>query len=297
MLGPLFVLKVKGLLCPCLENEEDTMARPAAVALSSVPVHWYRPVEVTKQAGLGSAVSSMVSSWMGGSSSNNNKNKDASVGNDCHDPVVNAMLSFQDSIRGPCMVIEKYQPMTEEIMKREDGQEVEEGECTRQSWLLTKLENAISVEAGYFIGGSTAASSGIAIHKRVKGGSTVECCKVDLCCSDSNFETLADSNERDDIVDKINIILSWNRQQKHNNQQSEGNRHDDDDDDDDDDDGNNKRGNIIKEHAKKAAHFAKREIEMKTQKRDREKRKARYLKETGGLKYTAIAMANKAEMS
>mgnify|MGYP001398625145 CR=1 FL=1 len=39
------------------------------------------------------------------------------------------------------------------------------------------------------------------------------------------------------------------------------------------------------------------EIEMKKQKRDREKRKSRYLKETGGLKYTAIAMANKAELS
>ena len=110
---------------------------------------------------------------------------------------------------------------------------------------------------------------------------------------------MADSNERDDIVDKINIILSWNRQQKHTNQQSEGDNDDDDDyyDDDDDDSNNNKRGNIIKEHAKKAAHFAKREIEMKKQKREREKRKSRYLKETGGLKYTAIAMANKAELS
>jgi hypothetical protein len=47
--------------------------------------------------------------------------------------------------------------------------------------------------------------------------------------------------------------------------------------------------------AQKAAHFAKREIELQQTKRDREKRKAKLVKETGGLKYTAIAMANRTD--
>ena len=49
----------------------------------------------------------------------------------------------------------------------------------------------------------------------------------------------------------------------------------------------------IRQRAQKAAHFAKREIEMREKKRDRERRKASHMQgSTGGLKYTAMAMAN-----
>jgi len=50
----------------------------------------------------------------------------------------------------------------------------------------------------------------------------------------------------------------------------------------------------LRQRAKKAAHFAKREIEMREKKRDREKRKAEHMQSmaSGGLKYTAMAMAN-----
>ena len=51
----------------------------------------------------------------------------------------------------------------------------------------------------------------------------------------------------------------------------------------------------LKQKAQKAAHFAKREIELGTQRREREKRKAEYVKGSGGLKYTALAMANRAD--
>ncbi|KAL3778077.1 hypothetical protein ACHAW5_001416 [Stephanodiscus triporus] len=51
----------------------------------------------------------------------------------------------------------------------------------------------------------------------------------------------------------------------------------------------------IREHgnAQKIKHFAQREIEMQRMKKERENRKAKYVKEAGGLKYTAIAMANR----
>eukprot|EP00532_Pseudo-nitzschia_australis_P009037 CAMPEP_0168170362 /NCGR_PEP_ID=MMETSP0139_2-20121125/4138_1 /TAXON_ID=44445 /ORGANISM="Pseudo-nitzschia australis, Strain 10249 10 AB" /LENGTH=204 /DNA_ID=CAMNT_0008087857 /DNA_START=167 /DNA_END=781 /DNA_ORIENTATION=- len=50
----------------------------------------------------------------------------------------------------------------------------------------------------------------------------------------------------------------------------------------------------IRNRAQKAAHFAKREIEMREKKRDRERRKAGHMSTmaSGGLKYTAMAMAN-----
>ena len=45
-----------------------------------------------------------------------------------------------------------------------------------------------------------------------------------------------------------------------------------------------------------AAHKAKRELELTGRKRDAEKRKAQYLQSAGGgLKYTALAMANRAD--
>ena len=50
----------------------------------------------------------------------------------------------------------------------------------------------------------------------------------------------------------------------------------------------------LKQRAMKAAHFAKRELEMRETKRSREQRKAKYIQESGGLKYTAVAMANRA---
>ena len=67
-------------------------------------------------------------------------------------------------------------------------------------------------------------------------------------------------------------------------------------DDDDDDIGTptrTKRKGVLAEKAASIKHFAQREIEMQKLKKERENRKAKYVKEAGGLKYTAIAMANR----
>ena len=63
----------------------------------------------------------------------------------------------------------------------------------------------------------------------------------------------------------------------------------------DDDDNNNNHPNFLQARAQKAAHFAKRELELQQTKRDREKRKAKLVAESGGLKYTALAMAGRSE--
>lgn len=52
--------------------------------------------------------------------------------------------------------------------------------------------------------------------------------------------------------------------------------------------------------AQKAAHFCQRELELKRMKSERDKRKAKYMNMSrknggGGMKYTAIAMANRAD--
>lgn len=283
IIGPLTILKFKGLLCPCLEKEEDAMVRPAASSLSHVLVHWYRPTG--EDSGVMGSAMNLMSNWIGKGSEESEKPKKKSGRSDVG---VHAFLSFEDSIRGPCLVIrmkDSNEDDNDEAKEEEDQQR-----CTTRRWPLKKLEKATAVEAGYFMGGrATAASSGIVLHKRIKSGSTVECCKIDLCSQgNSSFETLADTSERDNIIDKMNLVITWNRQ-RHDTQEE--------DDDDESDDEVSGKSNMITDRAKKAAHFAKREIEMKKQKREREQKKSRYLKETGGLKYTAVAMANRAGVS
>lgn len=50
---------------------------------------------------------------------------------------------------------------------------------------------------------------------------------------------------------------------------------------------------MVKDQAQRQRHLAKRTIEMQQTKKEAEARKARYLKETGGMQYTALAMANR----
>jgi hypothetical protein len=50
----------------------------------------------------------------------------------------------------------------------------------------------------------------------------------------------------------------------------------------------------LRSRAQKAAHLARREMEMKQIKKSREEKKAKYVQEAGGLKYTALAMAKNA---
>lgn len=101
--------------------------------------------------------------------------------------------------------------------------------------------------------------------------------------SEVNSDEGASSETRDEILDKIMMMVQWEGRRK------EGTSRDDSIDESEEGSSATKKENV----ASKLKHFAKREIEMKKQKRDREQKKSRYMKESGGLKYTAIAMANR----
>ena len=95
----------------------------------------------------------------------------------------------------------------------------------------------------------------------------------------SDVEITTTEEDRDDFVDALNICLEEYRKNPSDVETVSSA--------DDDVTG-------IKGRAKRAAHFAKKEIEMKQRKQEREKMKAKYMKGSKGLKYTAIAMANRA---
>ena len=82
------------------------------------------------------------------------------------------------------------------------------------------------------------------------------------------------SDDRDAVCIDLKVLVEWNKQRQPDVEEE-------------------LPGDGIRAKAQKAAHFAKREIEMRETKRVREQRKASYLKGTG-LKYTSMAMASRA---
>jgi hypothetical protein len=86
------------------------------------------------------------------------------------------------------------------------------------------------------------------------------------------------SDDRDAVCIDLKVLVEWNKQRQPDVEEelpAEG----------------------IRAKAQKAAHFAKREIEMRETKRSREQRKAKFMQGTTGLKYTAMAMARNADDS
>ncbi len=87
------------------------------------------------------------------------------------------------------------------------------------------------------------------------------------------------------VVHHLMVLSEWERQRRASLKAVDAYESDDDDEED--------VPNFLTRRAQKATHFARREIELQQTKRDREKRKSKLIQETGGLKYTALAMANR----
>mmetsp|Transcript_8434 Transcript_8434/g.11092 ORF Transcript_8434/g.11092 Transcript_8434/m.11092 type:complete len:264 (-) Transcript_8434:95-886(-) len=92
----------------------------------------------------------------------------------------------------------------------------------------------------------------------------------------------ASAEERDLLVHHFLVLMEWERQRRVALDLG----------DDDEEEG---RGNFLTQRAKQATHFAQRELELQTSKRQRESRKAKLVSDSGGLKYTALAMMRNAE--
>jgi hypothetical protein len=101
---------------------------------------------------------------------------------------------------------------------------------------------------------------------------------------DDDVVVAVPSDQRNLLVHHLSVLVEWERQRR----TAAG-------DDGDEDEGD--QPNFLQARAKKAAHFAQRELELQTTKREREKRKAKLVAESGGLKYTALAMANRSDVS
>ena len=86
------------------------------------------------------------------------------------------------------------------------------------------------------------------------------------------------------------VIVEWERQRRADLLKSDPDGYYYSDEDDEDEEEN--QPNFLQARAQKAAHFAQRELELQQTRKQREQRKAQLVAESGGLKYTAMAMAN-----
>mmetsp|Transcript_3964 Transcript_3964/g.8744 ORF Transcript_3964/g.8744 Transcript_3964/m.8744 type:complete len:308 (-) Transcript_3964:22-945(-) len=299
---PLLSLKIIGTICPCLEKEDDGPARRAAWALSSIPIRWHRRLRGSSSSadgGAASAVGGFLSGMFGGSSSSGGG---ALGGGDTYDPVEGAMLSVVDAGSGPQLVASP--PVMSGIRKK----------C-----IPLKLIKTVQARKGGII--NLGSRSGIEILDQTgreilrfdvlksmasspptAAGDTTE--EEDWENAESVEVEDAEETTCDSIIEQLETLIEWERRRQAYivtlGEDETENAEEEYVDEYDDDDGttpassrSGKKKGVIAEKAQKMKHFAEREIEMKRVKKERENRKAKYVKEAGGLKYTAIAMANR----
>eukprot|EP00978_Attheya_sp_CCMP212_P011631 scaffold28828_cov62-Attheya_sp.AAC.1 len=322
IIPPLLKLRWFGLVCPCLEDHEDTAARVALKSLSQVPVRWHRSASGSAAlAASGSSttdsVGGFVSSLFGGASS-----PSASSSSSCQkidgslDLVDSSSSTATATATGVCIqitpgAIANNDTVDGELSMKQSGGYI-------KTVLLRTIESAALVSDGGIMGMARSAmqkSSSSSNNNNSNGGGGGN---IFVLVSSKNnqellrFEILNKGNgksvgsvEREEFLQHLNNLFAWDKKRRAALNHNESNNDDDDTADDDADadtnddeqfsqNSRNKSSPRAMGRAAKAAHFARREIELSKTKREREKKKAKYMEGSAGLKYTAIAMANRA---
>jgi len=300
-------LQLKGLFCPCLESKEDRMAREAFAFLqikATWRVQWHRPLiggignsQDNKSSGgfFKSLVSTVVSSTVGY--------------NTC-----NAKFGITENPYGVAVQITKTDPSNTDAVDLDvddkddqpQSQSIDAKKSKRRERVIL-LRNIGVVEAASNSNGivlygtptNPSSSSAVTLSNNTTSKGT-ELIRFDLTQgskSDDEMQQL-----RDDMVDNLEIVCRWdrNRHQEWLERQKEALHAANDGEStqvstqsiQEDEDGTPMPQRNM---AQRAAHFAKREIELTKTRAEREQRKSKYMAASGGgLKYTALAMANRA---
>jgi hypothetical protein len=272
--GPIFQLQVFGAICPCLEKSENKNARHAVAYINSTcrRVQW---IPSAHDSGGKSNTKGFLNGWFGGG-----KADDSSGGT--------TPIQRQQPCRAKIILRDSGGDGQPEMFIEPIGHSAEEGSesnnqgCTKQNLKLRRVDK-VSLDGDQIV-----LSARPSLNRRellrfmalqYQEDDETEASNT----ADAGAVVPVSQDTRNTLVHHFMVIAEWERQ-----------RRDclDADGSDDDDDDNEARPNFLQSRAQKAAHFARREIELQKTKRDRETRKAKLVAEAGGLKYTAIAMAN-----
>jgi hypothetical protein len=294
--GPLFVLQWSGRLCPCLEKEEDRNARQA---LQSLRCHAARILWKTGS-GAGSSANSAGASGSGAGflSSLFQGAVGGGGGSSANSAAAPARFVVQDDENGePEFFVD---PINEDIATAgdSDSQQAAPSSFRDSGSSSTHDRNASSPSVGYKLHVLVRRVDRVTLE----GNDVVLLAKkLDpqqpakqllrfeiLVASAASASTPATTEQRNVAVHHLSVLVEWERQRRIGMGYHDGNGNYCEEEEDD-------QPNFLAARAQKAAHFARRELELQQTRRDREKRKAKLVQETGGLKYTALAMANRGE--
>ena len=308
--GPVFRLRYLGPVCPCLEKPEDEAAREALRGCTGLPVRYHRRVAGRGDEGsaLAAALSSVSGLFGGGGERKDVASSSSSAGGGASFVKGPAILTVVDTLGGPAIHVETEPDEREDATRvDDDGNVLPVDTRHRRTVPLRKIAKIRAID-GSFLGMGVGMGGGpslVAVVGRARG--SPELLRFNVL--DAAGRKAEEADRRDEVIGRLGGLVEWDRRRRaaagdNDNRNENDEQHNDDDEEDafenDEQGGNNtnRRGAAPKGRAAKAAYFAKREIELTKQRREREKRKARYLEGSGGLKYTAIAMANKgAEMT
>lgn len=303
--GPLTQLRLKGTFCPCILSDEESVAKTSDAAISNIceNIRWHQSMKNSssgddedyeneeeadmeqnkKSGGAFGFISNIIPKGFAAAAT--------STVTGGRSILVDGSCKFVDG-----GLLEKSKGIVLEItVDTQQNQNVDKKIQQKLRIPLRKI-GAVRVynSSGVAMPGwtninasgehqSSQAENIVSIYKKSSDGQGEELARLEIISLQSQSKSGALTMTREDVVEHFNNVLDWDRARRSN----EDNFEEDEDDDD------NKAKTGLRGRAQKAAHFAKREIEMQKMKREREQRKAKYVKEAGGLKYTALAMANR----
>ena len=258
--GPIFQLRLFGLLCPCMEKEEDKSARLSVQQLNKLgqKVDWHlgqRPM-----ANLAGSVRNFFS-------------RKPEQHTDSQRPTL-ASLRLVDATKESINEGLPYPELQLKPLARQGTGEDDET-VPVPGGLLKRFSKAFQVDIPlhHIVRIDTIEPTMLVIitkdiHSVDEKKSEKEAARISFISAD----------DRDAVCLDLKVLVEWNKQRQPEIEEeipAEG----------------------IRARAQKAAHFARRELEMREVKRTREARKAKYVSAAGGLKYTAMAMANQSTES
>lgn len=296
MLGPVSTLQIKGAICACLNSQQESETSKAITTISKLSIQYSTQNssennnnKTNDKRGVGKFVSNLFSNAAAAVSASDESSANG---------FKRGRVKVVDSMQGPVLSFEREQDslIGENMMVENSESNDNDNDIKENLTIGLKRVGAIEANTSFM----TTSDAGIIIYKHLKGTKSlqsksssekIELIRFDIFSSDpfgDGNDNVVSAEERDDIIECLNVVVAWDRSRRKN----DPNKARQEDENDDEDTTNNK-GNGLGQRALKAKYFIQKEIEMKKQAKDRESRKARYMKDSGGLKYTALAMANR----
>jgi hypothetical protein len=253
--GPIFWLRLFGLFCKCFEKDEDSKARLSLQQLNDLgkSVDWH--VGPSRAATLKKNATGFVNKLFGSGGAASHTDTQ---------PPTKATLKVVDAEKDSINYGNPYPELQLVPIQKKNAE---------QGMLQSMMSYQLDIPLHHIQRIDTVDPTMLVIVTKDVHNVSLSEKEAQESFKEAARISFTSQDDRDAAVLNLRIIVEWNR-----------NRQPDIEED--------LPADGIRARAQKAAHFAKREMELRDMKRTREERKAKFVAQGGGLKYTAMAMAN-----